>query len=69
MRYAIYQGIDGEPTFNWCVPHAIKKEVHINSLVKKRSARYHTKTQKFGFNVPKSAKHALELYKKNGNTI
>ena len=67
-EYAVSQGIDGEPTFNWWVPHVIKKRAHIIYLVKKRSARYIKKTHKFGVEVPKSTKHALELYKKNGNT-
>ena len=47
----------------------IKKRVHIIYLVKKRSARYLKKTHKFGVQVPKSAKHALELDKQNGNTF
>ena len=42
---------------------------HIISMVKKRSARYLKKTHKFGFQVPKSAKYALELDKHNGNTF
>ena len=47
----------------------IKKRTHIISLVKKRSARYLKKTHKFGAQVPKSIKHALELDKQNGNTF
>ena len=46
----------------------IKKRAHIISLVKNSSARYHRKTHKFGVELPKSAKHALELDKKNCNT-
>ena len=56
------------PLIFW-VPHVIKKRAHIISLVKKRSARYLKKTHKSGVQVPKSAKHALELYKQNGNTF
>ena len=45
----------------------IKKKAHIISLVKKRTAHYLKKTHKFGVEVPKSAKHALYLDKKNCN--
>ena len=67
--YAVAQGLDSEPAFNWWVPHVIKKRAHIIYLVKKRSARYLKKTHKFGVQVPKSAKHGLELDKNNGNTF
>ena len=66
-NYAVAQGIDGDPDFNWWVPHVIKKRAHIIYLVKKRIVRYLKKTHKFGVKVPNSAKHALKLDKKNGN--
>ena len=47
----------------------IKKRAHIISMVKKRSARYLKKTHKFRVQVPKSAKHAPELDKQNGDTF
>ena len=47
----------------------INKRAHIISMVNKRSARYLKKKHKFGDQVPKSAKHALELDKQNGNTF
>ena len=47
----------------------IKKRAHIISLVNKISACYLKKTHKFGVQVPKSAKHALELDKQNSNTF
>ena len=68
-KYAVSQGIDGEPVFNWWVPHMIKKRAHIIYLVKNRSARYLKKTHKLGVEVPKSAKHALEIDKKNVNNF
>ena len=67
-KYAITQGVDYKPAFNWWVPHVIKKRAHIISLVKKRSARYPNKTHKFGVELPKSAKHAFDIDKKDGNT-
>ena len=63
-EYAAAQVINDKPAFNWWVPHVIKKRAHIISLVKKRSAHYFKKTHKFGVEVPKFAKHTLELDKK-----
>jgi hypothetical protein len=50
------------------VPHILKKRDRIISLVKKRYPRYLKRTHKFGIEVP-SFKEALELDKKNGNTL
>ena len=66
-EYTTAQGIDGDPSFNWWVPHVIKKRSDTIYLVKKRSARYLKKTHKFGVDLPKSANHALKINKKNGN--
>ena len=68
-EFAVYQGIDGGPSFNWWLPHVIKKRVHIISLLKKRSMCYLKKNHKFGFEVPKSTKHAFDIDSKNGNTF
>ena len=46
----------------------IKKRAQTIYLVKKRSTRYLKKNHKFGVKLPKSAKHAIDLDKKNGNT-
>jgi len=61
-EFAKIIGIDHEPAFNWWVPHIPKKRDRIISLVKKR-------THKFGIKVPKTIKEALELHRKNGNTL
>jgi hypothetical protein len=68
-EYAIILGIDHEPAFNWWVPHILKKRDRIISLVKKRSPRFLKRTHKFGIEVPKTVKDALELDKKNDNTL
>ena len=60
-EYAKILGIDHEPAFNWWVPHILKKRDRIISLVKKRSPRYLKRTHKFGIEVPKTVKEALEL--------
>ena len=60
--------IDTEPTFNYWVPHTLKKRDSIISLVKKRHTRYMKKTHKFGIEMPKIVKEADKLDKKNGDT-
>jgi hypothetical protein len=62
-------GIDHEPAFNWWVPRVLGKRDHIISLVRKQNPRYLKCTHKFGIELPKTAKEALELDKKNGNTF
>jgi hypothetical protein len=68
-EYAVTQGIDHKPAFNWWVPHVLKKHDWIISLVRKRTTRYLKRTHKFGIEVPKTVKEALALYRKNGNTL
>lgn len=68
-NFAVQQGIDHEPAFNWWVPHVLKKADRIISLVRQRQARYLKKQQKFGVDLPKTVEEALALDKKNGNTL
>jgi hypothetical protein len=68
-KYAKILGIDHEPAFNWWVPHVLRKRDRIISLVRKRNPHYLKRTYKFGIELPKTIKEALELDKKNGNTI
>ncbi len=68
-EHAMTQGIDHEPAFNWWVPHALKKCDRIISLVCKWTTCYLKQTHKFGIEVPKTVKVALDLDRKNGNTL
>ncbi len=63
------QGINHEPAFKWWVPHVLKKHDRIISLVPKQTNRYLKRTHKFGIEVPKTVKEALDLDRKNGNTL
>jgi hypothetical protein len=63
-EYASTQGIDHEPAFNWWVPHVLKKRDRIISLVCKRTTRYLIRTHKFGIEIPKTVKEALDLDRK-----
>ena len=65
-EYAIMAEIADEPAFAWWVPHTIKKRDQIISKVVSRSKK---KTHKYGIEVPRDMRHALELDKQNGNTL
>ena len=65
-EYAIAQEISDHPAFAWWVPYVLRKRDRIISAVNKR---YHKRTHKFGFEIPKTVKRALELDKENGNTL
>jgi hypothetical protein len=68
-EYAVTQGIDHKPAFNWWVPYVLKKCDQSISLVCKRTTRYLKQIHKFGIEVPKTVKEALALDRKNGNTF
>ena len=65
-KYAVNQGIDHEPAFGWWVPYVLKKRNMIIAAVNKR---YHKRTHKFGFEIPKTVERALEIDRENGNTL
>ncbi len=69
VEYAKILGIDHEPAFNWRVPHVLRKRDHIICLVRKKNPRYLKRAHKFGIELPKTIKEALEHDKKNGNTF
>ncbi len=68
-KYAKIIGIDHEPAFNWWVPHFLKKRDQIILLVKKQNPQFLKWTHKFGIEVPKTVKDALEIDHRNGNTL
>ena len=67
-EYAMAQGLEFEPAFNWWVHHVIKKRARIVSLVKKRNVRYLKREHKFGIELPTTADAAHALDRKNDNT-
>jgi hypothetical protein len=68
-EYAVAQGIEKKPAFNWWVPFVLKKRDWIIKSVKGQEAKYLKRCIKFGIEVPQSVREALELNKKNGNTL
>jgi hypothetical protein len=70
-EYAVTKRLDHEPSFNWWVPHVLRKRDQIISLVRKRTTHYLKRDLKFGIEIPKAVKEALALAldRKNGNTL
>jgi hypothetical protein len=68
-EYAIAQGIDHKPAFNWWVPQALRLHKCIISLVEKQKMSYLKKNMKFGIKIPTSVDHALEIDRRNVNTF
>jgi hypothetical protein len=68
-EYAKTLSIDHEPALNWWVPHFLKKQDQMISMVRMHITRYLKRTHKFGIDVPKTVKEAFELDCKNGNTF
>jgi hypothetical protein len=68
-EYAITQGIDHEPAFNWWVPQILRLHKRIISCVNKLKMSYLKKNMKFGIEVPTLVDHALDIDKCNGSTF
>jgi hypothetical protein len=68
-EYAVTMGIDHKPAFNWWIPHVLRKHDRIISAVAKRSSHFLKRTHKFGIEIPRTVKEALELDRQNGNTF
>ncbi len=68
-EYAVAMQVDHEPGFNCWVLHTLKKHDAIIAIVNNRSARYLKRMHKFGIECPKTVEDALELDKRNGNTM
>ncbi len=65
-EYAVAMDIADEPAFAWWVPQVLKRRDRIIAAVK---SRYFKRTHKFGLEVPKTVRRALEIDKANGNTL
>jgi hypothetical protein len=68
-EYAITQGIDHRPAFNWWVPQVLRLRKRTISLLKKQKMSYLKKNLKFEIQVPTLVDHALKINKRNGNTL
>ncbi len=68
-KYAVSIEVNNEPSFNWWVPHMLKKNDAIIALVKKHNAKYLKCMHKFGSECPKTIEDELDLYKCNDKTM
>ena len=65
-EYAVGQDLTHEPTFAWWVQKFLQKRDHIVSAVKQRYAKC---SHKFGIEVPRTVKQALEIDQENSNSL
>ena len=65
-EFAKSREIDDEPVFAWCVPHTLKKR---NAIISAMKVRLQKTTHKYGIEIPTSVDHAMEIDRKNGNTM
>ena len=68
-KYAVAQDLQSEPDFNWWVNYVLKKRERSVSLVKKRSALYLERNEKFGIALPKTVEEVHCINKRNDNTM
>ena len=66
VEYSVARKIDNKLAFAWWVPWTLKKRDRIIAAVNKQ---YHKCTLKFGIEIPKTVKRALELDRENNNTL
>ena len=65
-EYAKGNELQHEPAFTWWVPHTLRRR---NRILKAMKKRYHRTAQKFGIELPKTVKRALELDEESGTTF
>jgi Reverse transcriptase (RNA-dependent DNA polymerase) len=64
--YAKARDLDKEPAFAWWVPYTLRKSKAIIAAV---TSRLRKTTHKYGVEIPRSLRHAMEIDKRNGNDI
>lgn len=62
-EYAVLNKLEDEPAFKWWVRNTLRRRDRIISKVK---SRYWAKTHKYGVELPKTVKRALEIDKETG---
>ena len=63
VKYAVTKKIAEEPVFEWWVRHVLRCR---DKILKKVKSRDWSKTRKFGIELPKSVKAAMEIDRKTG---
>ena len=67
-EFAVLQGINHEPAFNWWVKHVLEKRDRIIASIRKWQTRFLKRSHKFGIELPKTIEQTHALDAKNGNT-
>ena len=62
-EYAVTNKIAEEPDFAWWVRHVLRRR---DSILEKVKSCYWSKTHKFGIELPKSVKAAIDIDRKTG---
>ena len=65
-EFAKSRGIDDKSAFTWWAPHTLKKR---NAIISAMKMRLRKTTHKYGIEIPTSVDHAMEIDRKNGNTM
>lgn len=65
-EYAVANKIASEPAFSWWVRHALRQRDRVIKAVRKAKSKYWSKTHKYGIELPKTVKEALEIDKRTG---
>ena len=68
-EYTVAQGINDESDYNWWVVNVLRKRYHTISDVKQSNTKYTKRTHKFGIEVTKTIAEAIDLGKRNGDTL
>ena len=66
-EFAVVQGIDHEPAFNWWVMHVLKKRDRMIASVRNQWTRYLEKI--YGIELLKTVEQVYAMDAKNGNTL
>ena len=66
-EYALANGYNHEPAFKWWVSHVLKKRDCLIGKVKAQCSK--ASRTKFGIDIPRTVKEALELDRRNNNTL
>ena len=68
-EFAVAQGIEDQPAFNWWIQHVLKKRDRMIASIRKPLTRYLKRSHKFGIDFPKNLEEAYALDAKNDNTL
>ena len=60
-KFAVVQGIDHEPAFNWWVKNVLKKRDRIIANIRKQETRYLKKSIEFGIELSYTVEQTYAL--------